>query len=223
MDAGAELVVSHAGEQELPAKPDGYQGVVVLGDGQGALDAGFTELRTLLSGSVAAGIPVLAIGLGAQLLAVATGGGVRQAERGPAVGPALVAKRDVGAQDPLFADLPLMPDVLQLHSDEVNPLPPTAELLASSPKYANQAFRVGKHGYALQFHIETTPEHVLDWAQRNPELAGHARPGALDYDRLAGFHDELEEAWKPFAQRFVQLADGQLSGGVVSGKPLPLV
>ena len=33
--------------------------------------------------------------------------------------------------------------------------------------YANQAFRVGRHVYGLQFHIETTPEIIHEWAERD--------------------------------------------------------
>ena len=63
---------------------------------------------------------------------------------GPEFGPALVAKRDVSAGDPLFGPVPFTPDVLQWHWDEITELPAGATLLASSSRYANQAFRVGE-------------------------------------------------------------------------------
>ena len=75
---------------------------------------------------------------------------------------ALVAKRDAADADPVFGPLPLSPDVIQWHHDEITELPPGATLLASSPRYAHQAFRVGRHVYGLQFHIETTPEIVRE-------------------------------------------------------------
>ena len=53
-----------------------------------------------------------------------------------------------------------MPDVLQFHSDAITALPGTAELLAASTPYSNQAFRIGPNAYGLQFHIETTPQKV---------------------------------------------------------------
>jgi hypothetical protein len=131
----------------------------------------------------------------------------------------LVAKRDVAGADPLFAELPWTPDVLQFHQDEIALLPPTAELLASSPKYANQAFRVGENAYGLQFHIETTPEVVLSWAAGAPDTAACARPGQLDADQLARGHDDIAEVWQPFAERFVRLAAGELT----RHRNLPLV
>ena len=97
---------------------------------------------------------------------------------GPEVGATLVAKRDAADADPVFGPLPLSPDVIQWHHDEIAELPTGATLLASNPFYANQAFRVGRHVYALQFHIETTPEQVRQWAADDPGgcRGGPARP-----------------------------------------------
>jgi hypothetical protein len=52
--------------------------------------------------------------------------------------------------------------VFQWHGDTFD-LPKGALLLASSALYPNQAFRYGDRVYALQFHIEVTPEIVRDW------------------------------------------------------------
>ena len=57
---------------------------------------------------------------------------------------------------------------------------PGATLLASNPVYANQAFRVGRHVYGLQFHIETTPEIVRAWAERDPVGVAASRLGPRD-------------------------------------------
>ncbi|KAA2246076.1 type 1 glutamine amidotransferase [Solihabitans fulvus] len=233
--AGAELEVVRPAEHRLPGPQDedfaefldGYQGVVCLGGEMGAYDdAEFPYLaavRALLGRAVSRGVPVLAICLGAQLLASATGGQVRRGARGPEAGVLLVAKRDVTAYDPLFNDLPFTPDVLQFHADEIHVLPPTAELLAASPKYDHQAFRVGSTAYGLQFHIETTPEMVLDWVAREPEIAERARPGQFELDALAAAHQDLAETWQPFAERFVQLTAGELTPGRHLGRDLPLV
>ncbi|GAA2670449.1 MULTISPECIES: type 1 glutamine amidotransferase [Actinosynnema] len=223
--AGAELDLVKPYEQPVPAL-DGYRAVVCLGGAMGPLDdvdhPWLADVRKLLSGAVAKKVPVLALCLGAQLLAVATGGQVRRAPSGPEVGPQLVAKRDSAVRDPLFADLPFTPDVIQFHRDEVGLLPPSAELLASSPKCDNQAFRVGQSAYGLQFHIETTPEVVLSWAEGSPEVADSGRRGWQDPVRLAEAHADVAEVWQPFAERFVRLASGELTSAV-PGMPLPLV
>ena len=147
--AGLELDERHilAGDA-LPVTLDGYDGMVVLGGPQSAMDDDTTSpelvgVRELLRQALAADFPTLAICLGAQLLAQVGGGRVRTGIDGPEVGALLVAKRDVADADPLFKPLPLTPDVLQFHHDEISELPTGATLLASSPMYANQAFRVG--------------------------------------------------------------------------------
>jgi GMP synthase-like glutamine amidotransferase len=225
-DAGAELDLVRPAEAALPTEPDRYQGVVCLGGAMGANDdvdhPWLADVRRLLARSVGTRVPVLAVCLGAQLLAAATGGRVAVGETGPEVGPRLVAKRDVAWRDPLFADLPFMPDVLQFHSDAIVKLPPTAELLASATHYPNQAFRLGSNAYGLQFHIETTPEIVLNWARLSPESASTARPGDLEPERLAALHADLKETWRPFADRFVRLTAGELEPAVPARPGLPL-
>ncbi|WP_103348260.1 type 1 glutamine amidotransferase [Amycolatopsis sp. CA-128772] len=224
-DAGAELDVRLLPEQELP-ELDGYRAVVCLGGGMGAEDDAkhpwLADVRRLLAKAASKNLPTLGICLGAQLLAVATGGRVETGPDGPEVGPHLVSKKDAAWTDPLFADLPLMQDVLQFHTDAITRLPPGAELLASSPRYTNQAYRFGRCVYGVQFHIETTPAVVESWAAECPEEAEFARPGALEHDKLVTAHADIEETWRPFAQRFVRLAAGDLEPAVTSQRTLPL-
>ena len=211
-DAGLELDERHVSTgHELPAGLDGFDGMVVLGGPQSATDdeAASPELvgvRELLRQALAEDFPTLAICLGAQLLAQVGGGRVREGVEGPEVGALLVAKRDVADADPLFRPLPLTPDVLQFHHDEISELPTGATLLASSPMYANQAFRVGRHVYGVQFHIETTPEIIHEWAER--DVVGVA---ASPHDRETicllsdAAHPHVEAVWAPFAGRFADL------------------
>jgi GMP synthase-like glutamine amidotransferase len=122
------------------------------------------------------------------------------------VGALLVAKRDAADADPVFGPLPLTPDVMQFHHDEISELPTGATLLASSPVYANQAFRVGRHVYGLQFHIETSPEVIHEWAER--DVVGVAA-SPWDRETICRLSDEahphIEAAWAPFAARFADL------------------
>jgi len=215
-DAGMDLDERRlsAGEQ-LPAGLDGFDGIVVLGGPQSALDDEATSpelvgVRELLRQALVADFPTLAICLGAQLLAQAGGGTVRPGVDGPEVGATLVAKRDAADADPVFGPLPLSPDVLQFHHDEISELPAGATLLASNPFYANQAFRVGRHVYGLQFHIETTPEMIRQWADE--DVVGVAASPhdketiCLLSDRA---HPDVAEAWAPFAARFADLVRGR--------------
>ena len=215
--AGAELDVRNAEAGDpLPDRLTGYAGLVVLGGGMNAYDDAkapwLPAVRGLLAGAVRAELPTLGVCLGGQLLAVATGGRVRQAELGE-YGAQLVAKRQATATDPLLRELPITPDVLQWHVDEVAQLPPGAVLLASSPGCEVQAFRVGRLAWGIQFHIETTPEIVRAWAATDAELLA-------DYDlativqRAVEAHPDIAETWQPVAARFVEIvADPAGSAG----------
>jgi GMP synthase-like glutamine amidotransferase len=218
-DAGLELDERRFSTGDpLPADLTGFDGLLVLGGPQSSLDTAEVSpellgVRTLLGQAVAADIPTLAVCLGAQLLAQVGGGSTRVGADGPEVGATLVAKRDAADADPLFGPLPLSPDVLEWHHDEIDRLPAGATLLASNPRYANQAYRVGEHVYGLQFHIEADEALVRQWAEADP--VGVASTG-LDVDtvcaRAAALHPDLTEVWAPFAGRFAELLRARAAG-----------
>jgi GMP synthase-like glutamine amidotransferase len=225
-EAGAELHVVRPFAEPLPALDD-YQGLVCLGGEMGAMDdlkyPWLRDVREVLASAVGRRLPTLGVCLGGQLLAAATGGRVVKGDQGPEVGPAMVAKRDVALSDPLFGDMPMVQDVMHFHVDAIDRLPPGAELMTSSHKYPNQAFRINGSAYGLQFHIETTTEIVLDWAAMAPEAAAQAKPGSLEKDRLDEAHADMAEVWRPFAERFVKLASGELKLADLKRATLPLV
>ncbi|WP_028661990.1 type 1 glutamine amidotransferase [Saccharomonospora saliphila] len=214
-EQGAELDVRHMPHDAVPDELDEHDAVLCLGGRMNAeADAEHPWLRSvrgLLSRALTEDKPTLGVCLGAQLLTVAAGGRVTPAPDGPEVGPKLVAKKDAAWVDPLFSDLPLMQDVFQFHGDVIERLPPQAELLASSPHSAHQAYRLRRRVYAIQFHIETTPDVVRDLVRRCPDMASSARPDAFDDAALAEMHDDIAETWRPFAHRFADLAAGRLS------------
>ncbi|WNV77241.1 type 1 glutamine amidotransferase [Geodermatophilus sp. DSM 44513] len=223
VDAGLTLDERHLGTGDpLPETLDGVDGLLVLGGPQSAMDdeatsPELTGVRRLLGQALAADVPTLAVCLGAQLLAEVGGGRVRTGVDGPEVGATLVAKRDAADADPLFAPLPMTPDVIQFHHDEIAELPRGATLLASSPAYPHQAFRVGRHVYGVQFHIETTPEVVEEWATR--DTVGVAASGldrATVVARSTAVHPDLEEVWAPFAARFADLVRSRDRSGAAT-------
>lgn len=227
--AGADLTLCRPATDGVPESLAGVDGVVCMGGQMGAHDDAdhpwLAALRWLLADAVTHRLPVLGVCLGGQLLAAATGGAVRRGAHGPEAGPLLVAKRDAAAHDPLFGPLPLTPDVIQFHHDEIHRLPPGATLLASSPRHTNQAFRVGTAGYGLQFHIESSPATVLSWARRDPAGAAAVAPGQLDPGHLERVHADIAEVWRPVAARFVALTAGELAPAVGPGdrSVLPLL
>jgi GMP synthase-like glutamine amidotransferase len=204
VEAGAELEICrlHAGDP-VPAR---YDAVVCMGGQMNAWDDDATpwlaDTKRLLRRALADGTPTLGVCLGAQLMAVAAGGTVQRGANGPEIGAYLAAKRDAAAEDPLFAPVPMTPDVMQCHEDAVTVLPPGSTLLLSGTGYPHQAWRQGRAAWAVQFHPEATADTVRAWA------AGH---GAAGGPRLGPMLDEAQEAaaevWRALAHRFVAIID----------------
>ena len=221
--AGVELdIVRPWAGDPLPSDPTASDALVVLGGPQQAYDdrsaPWLRDTKELLRAAVRERVPTLAICLGAQLLAEATGGRVAKGEDGVEAGPRLVSKRDAAWDDELFVDVPFTPVVVQWHEDAVVDLPPGAVLLASSSRYPHQAFRVGDRAWGLQFHIETPPEMVRRWGAEHGAAVAEAGvdPVALA-ERVVSELDEVEAVWRPVVERFAALAQGR--GRV----PLPLL
>ncbi len=161
---GLELHVlrPYAGDA-LPSAVDA-DALIVMGGPMGADDDAhvpwLAATKALLVDAVEHGVATLGVCLGAQLLAVATGGKVERGTAGPELGLGTV---NVAVTDSLLEAGPIK--AVQWHYDTVTELPPMATLLASSAAYPVQAFRVGDAAWGLQFHIEATPELVTEWAR----------------------------------------------------------
>jgi len=219
-----EVLRPYAGEP-LPQTLDGYAALVVLGGEQRAADPAvgwFPALEGLLRKAVRYEVPTLAVCLGAQLLATAHAGTVERSPAGPEIGPRLVARRDAAERDALWAPVPLAPDVLQWHHDEITELPVGATLLAASTYYPHQAFRLGAKAWGVQFHLECDTAMVAHWVSRNGAVLddlGYDPTGLID--ACEALMPDFEEVWRPFAHRFASIALGTLSTG--SGRELPIL
>jgi len=125
--------------------------------------------------------PVLAVCLGAQLLAHAAGSRVYPNQRADTLG-ILRPKREVGFGDvrllatdhePALAGLPETIPVLHWHGDTFD-LPVGAVRLAENDVCANQAFRIGRRAFGLQFHVETDATLVRAWADEDAHFVRSA-------------------------------------------------
>jgi GMP synthase (glutamine-hydrolysing) len=126
--------------------------------------------------------PTLGVCLGSQIIAAAMGARVYA---GPVkeVGFSPVTIHDAGLASPLrhIEDVP----VLHWHGDTFD-LPERAELLASSDKYPNQAFRRGDNILALQCHSEMGEDPRFDaWLEDEPYIAA----AGLTVGELRAQHD----------------------------------
>ena len=123
-----------------------FPAIVVMGGPMGAYDEAdhpwLVEEKRALRDAVEADVPVWGVCLGAQLLASALGARVYPGEQ-PEVGLLPVHLTGEAADDPVFRDAPSSFPALQWHGDTFD-LPDGATLLASSPAYPHQAFRVGR-------------------------------------------------------------------------------
>lgn len=222
-EAGAELTICrpYAGDP-VPADLAGFDALISMGGEMGARDDDrapwLPATRRLLAGAVAAATPTLGVCLGGQLLAAATGGTVRTGPDGPEIGAYLTAKRDAAMSDPLFADLPMTPDVMQYHHDVVTTLPPGAVLLLSSMGYPNQAWRQGPSAWGVQFHFETSADDVRAWA-RTEGRAPTRRLGPM----LDDADEVMAEVWRAFAHRFVAVAAQPPAAAEPAKRLLPVV
>ncbi len=108
-------------------------------------------------------IPFLGICLGSQLLAKACGAAVTKSPE-KEIGWYDVQLTEEGQQDELFHGLGQTLSVFQWHGDTFA-VPDNGILLATGRPCRNQAFRVGRCAYGLQFHPEVTAAMVRTWSE----------------------------------------------------------
>jgi len=115
------------------------------------------ELHALLDRVVAADHPFLGACYGVGVLGAHQGAVVDGTFAEP-VGAVTVSLSDAGRDDPLFGVLPASFDAFVGHKEAISRLPDHAVVLAGSATCPVQAFRVGRHVYATQFHPELDVE-----------------------------------------------------------------
>lgn len=117
--------------------------------------------RQLMRRAIDAGVPVLGICLGAQMLARALDARVYPAPvRELGFHPVTITAE--GQLDPLLRAFSSADRVFQWHEDTFD-LPEGATLLATGELVPVQAFRFGRHTWGVQFHFEVDRAGVDAW------------------------------------------------------------
>lgn len=178
-EAGAqiEMVRPDRGDA-LPDTIKDFAALVVLGGGQNALadDAHpyFPQLLRLMRSFTDSDRSVLGICLGSQLLARAydaeniIGGASEFGWHG-------VSLTDDGVDDPLFRGVPTEFPIFHWHDDTFI-LPRSATRLAGNITTHNQAFRLRRAAYGVQFHFEADRTVIEQWHDDFAEWLAQSQP-----------------------------------------------
>jgi GMP synthase (glutamine-hydrolysing) len=169
-DRGDTLVRWLTPTRDAPGRPSDFDAVMVFGGAahpdQDAEHPWIPAEAAFLRDSLDAGVPMLGVCLGSQLIARAAGVWVGPAEQ-PEVGWHEVELTDDGRDDPVLGALPARFTAFQWHYYTFE-LPDGATLLGTSA-LARQAYRLGDRVWGVQFHPEVTRLMVDHWCS-----LGHA-------------------------------------------------
>lgn len=179
----------------LPSARADYAAVVVYGGPQSANDVAdkpyLQDEIDFIRDWTRRQRPLLGLCLGAQLLA-------RAHDAEVATHPEGLYEIGYVEVTPTAAGREVMPRAMHVYHwhKEGFEVPAEGELLAEGPTFPNQAFRLGRRIYGLQFHPETTVPIFTSWM----EEAGHMLevPGAQPREqqlRLALEHDSPLADW----------------------------
>ena len=174
----------------IPATADGYAGLVLLGAGPRGIVSGdllpslAPELR-LTGAFLSRGLPVIGIGLGSAILAVAAGGG---AEAAPLRFVVAEAKRiDATA---LAGHLPSVYPLVLYMRDRAVP-PATARVLAEDAEGAPALFQIGANSLGFSGHPGMKTGMIEDLVMEFEETPGDLNEGLV---RLAAAQRALANA-----------------------------
>jgi GMP synthase (glutamine-hydrolysing) len=210
-EAGAELRVCRPWAGEEVASLDGADALLVLGGSMGANDDAtcpwLGAVRERIREAVDTGLPTLGVCLGHQLIAVALGGRSEPNAAGQQVGLFDVGWTPEAATDELMGPVATRRRGVQWNSDVVTRLPEGAVPLAVMPTGENQAARFAPAAWGVQLHPEVDRAVLTSWAAGDRD--DHLEKG-IDQEAVLREIDaargELDDAWRPLATRFAELA-----------------
>lgn len=214
-EAGIETVDVVAETTPLPENLDGFDGLVMLGGGllpyEDENAPWLATERELARQAIDADLPTLGICLGGQLLAHVGGGEVRGEYGTPESGAVLITTTAAGRNDPVLGVLGEGAHMIENHVDQITQLPSDAVLLGRSADVENQAFRIGKRVWGLQFHPEVNAERIAQWDESALGKKGFDREKLVANARAVdGENTRASKALiDAFAEQVTQYAKGQ--------------
>ena len=211
--AGGELEIRSFALGLEPNHPvDHYDGVLVMGGSMNVheLDGHpwLADERRAMSDVLDAGVPLLGVCLGSQLLAAVAGGEVTRTSR-PEIGWYEVHTTEYATGDPLFGALPERFSAYQWHSYQ-STLPPGAVALATNP-VCLQGYRLGENAWGTQFHAEVTQEICESWISQYDTDSDAVRLG-FDQDRARARVAEEIDRWNELGRTFMRAFLGVVAG-----------
>ncbi len=193
----------------FPADISAYNGLVITGSVASAYDdePWVRQLLDATRAAHAAGVPILGICFGLQIVALALGGAVGPNPEGWDLGVVDVQWGEAAAQQAALAAAPEPLRILQTHQDIATELPPGAVLLGSSRRTRHEIFTLGEHVLCLQGHPEMDAEMVRELLEKR------SARGLLDPERAREGLASLSAApHREFLQRWLRafLREGRL-------------
>jgi GMP synthase (glutamine-hydrolysing) len=155
---------------------------------------------------VNAGIPVLGICFGHQLLAYAFGGKVGFHPQGREIGTVGIELDEKARDDALFGRLPGSFSANVSHKQTVFELPEGAVRLAFNAHEQNHAFRLGGCAWGVQFHPEFSADAMSGMIG---EQSGDLKAEGFDVETLLGNVKETPEAYALLG-RFCELVQNKM-------------
>ena len=180
-------------------------GVVSFGGPQSANDDRTDYIRAELEWMprvMAAGVPLLGICLGSQMVARILGATVAPDPDGHYEFGYYPIEPLAGAGTDLALDTQL--DVAHRHGEAFT-IPAGAQRLARRDVFENQAFRYGKTTWGLQFHPEVNDAVLARWLDQDPPPEDLERAGAQTVDVQRANHARYHGAMHDWLGRFLAI------------------
>jgi GMP synthase (glutamine-hydrolysing) len=188
----------------VPPDLDDVDGVVCMGGPMNVDQADefpwLTEEAAFIKAAHEAGLPIVGVCLGAQIIAHALGGKVEKMGA-PEIGWGPVKQFRPGFPDTIMGGIPWTSVQFHAHGQEVTELPPGGALLASSDACKHQAFRVGMTTYAFQYHFEWTRQDIDGMLE---QFAGWLGESGVDADAIRAEAEDKIELYRHLGDRLCE-------------------